>query len=73
MSSSARVATNKIRQAVLLGLPLNYVDRGVTESCAKDKSAELNMAFFDEVSRLHEQQVRLVGVHLVSVVCLGAI
>ena len=55
-----------------MGLPLSHRDRDVTVSFATDQSAELSMAFFDEISSVHEQKARSVSVHLVSGVYLDA-
>ena len=60
------------RQAWLLDLPLSHRDRNVTESFANDQSAELSMAFVDEISSVHEQKARRLSVHLVSGVYLDA-
>ena len=37
-----------------------------------DQSAELSMAFIDEISSVHEQKARHLSVHLVSEVYLDA-
>ena len=60
------------RQTGHWGLPLSYGDRDVTERFAKDQSAELSMAFFDEISGVHEQKIRYMSVHLVAGVYLDA-